>query len=194
MSDFFYPVVTLLFVVAIVVGLVWLMRYLRLRTHVIVMEYERGVVFRKGLPFKDVGPGRYAIIREREFLVRIDVRPKTVSAEQQAVGMQDGRFAVYSLFASTSISDPRKAMYSARDYNEVPIYAVRRRSRSAIASQTAASLSIGVSGLTSMIAKEVSQDLQRTGMRLDEFKITRFEVRQLTSNEPKESSDSSPLN
>ena len=55
----------------------------------VAQEYERGVVFRLGRYKGLRGPGLYWIIPGIERSVRVDIRTRTVSAEQQETITRD---------------------------------------------------------------------------------------------------------
>src|SRR5579872_3944851 len=79
---------------------------------VTLVEYQRGVIYRSGLPIRDVGPGRHRVWSGYEKVLHLDSRPVQVSYENQSVGLRDGAAAEYSLFGAAQIRDVRKAIYA----------------------------------------------------------------------------------
>ena len=86
-----------------------------------ISEYERGIIYRNGQAFQEVGPGTYKLRKERDFLVFVDVRPEAFDWDQSAVSTLDGHTAVYSLAGKTQIQDVRKAIYCARNCHQAAL-------------------------------------------------------------------------
>src|SRR5262249_31883169 len=77
-----------------------------------LMEYQRGVLYKKGLPVKEVGGGSHWVWSGTQKLIHADTRPRSVGYEKQLVALQDGSSAVYGFLASVQMKDVRKAIYS----------------------------------------------------------------------------------
>jgi SPFH domain/Band 7 family protein len=87
---------------------------------VTVLEYQRGVLYRRGLPERDLGLGRYRVWAKVSKAILVDTRPIHVSYQNQAVILQDGWPAVCEISGTDRVVDARKAIYSAGNYSEVP--------------------------------------------------------------------------
>ena len=99
-----YLVVTLILVVVLLSGLR------------VAQEYERGVVFRLGRYIGQRGPGIYWIIPLGiERAVRIDIRTRTVSAEQQETITRDSVTIKVNAVVWYHISDAGKSIIAVAD-------------------------------------------------------------------------------
>src|SRR5581483_11228896 len=85
-----------------------------------LLEYQRAVLYRKGLPLKDVGPGRHRVWVGSEKLIIVDARPIQISLDNQAVLRADGTMALYGISGTARVADTRKVLYSAQNYNQFP--------------------------------------------------------------------------
>jgi regulator of protease activity HflC (stomatin/prohibitin superfamily) len=104
---FLFPVVVVITVVSVVI----LLSALR-----IAQEYERGVVFRLGRYNRLCGPGLYWIIPLAiERSVRIDIRTRTVSAEQQETITRDSVTVKLNAVLWYRIVDPVKSVIAVAD-------------------------------------------------------------------------------
>jgi len=142
-----------------------------------LLEYQRGILFRKGLPVREIGPGRYRVWTGLEKVFTVDTRPIQVSCESQAVALGDGATAVYGFSGSARVDDSHKAIYSARNYRQVPAYALLCCTRSVLAGSTASELRAGHEGAASHIAARAKERLARAGMELLSFNITQLSIR-----------------
>jgi hypothetical protein len=106
------------------IGLVALRQFKGRLTSFTLLEYQRAVLYRQGLPIREVGPGRYRVWAGSEKLIIVDTRAIQVSFENQAVALRDGSTAVYGISGTATVQDVRKAIYCARNYNQVPSFTV----------------------------------------------------------------------
>src|SRR5271168_5347938 len=89
---------------------------------VTLLEYQRGVLYRRGLPVSDLGTGRHLVFTGIDKVVSLDTRPIQFSYEDQAVALRDGSTAVYSISGAARVQDTRKALYSAGNFSHVPSF------------------------------------------------------------------------
>jgi hypothetical protein len=147
-----------------------------------LLPYQRGVLFLRGVPLRDVGPGTHRVRVGSEFLVFLDMRPISFQMANQPVTLQDGATAVYGISASAEVTDVRKAIYSARDYNHVPAYQVRRSARRVLSSKSSSTLTAGSIGVAAAIAEDIRPRLAAAG-----FALASFHLSQLAVTPPQES-------
>jgi hypothetical protein len=162
-----------------VAGYVYYRRKLR---NITLLPYQRGVLFVRGVPLRDVGPGTHRIRVGREFLVFLDMRPISFQIANQPVTLQDGATAVYGISASAEVTDVRKAIYSARDYNHVPAYQIGRTARKVLSSKSSSTLTAGSTGIAAAIAEDIKPRLAAAG-----FALASFHLSQLAVTPPQES-------
>jgi regulator of protease activity HflC (stomatin/prohibitin superfamily) len=145
-------------------------------TNVTLLPYQRGVLFRMGLPLRDVGPGNHRVWTGTELLVHGDTRPISVNFENQVVALQDGFAALYGFSASAQVQDMRKAIYSARDYTNVPAFVLLRCARRHLNLSSAASIKAGKDAIVTRIGEEAKTRLGAAGFSLVSFRLTQLAI------------------
>ena len=101
----------IIFIIAVIVAVVILLSGLR-----IAQEYQRGVVFRLGRYTGQRGPGLYWIIPLGiDRAVTIDIRTRTVSAEQQETITRDSVTVKLNAVVWYRIVDPAKSVIAVAD-------------------------------------------------------------------------------
>lgn len=146
-------------------------------TRVNLMEYQRGVLYKRGLPVKDVGPGSHWVWSGTQQLIHADTRPRSVGYEKLVVALQDGSSAVYGFLASVQMSDVRKAIYSARNYEQAANAALLRCARLALNQRTGDQLrTIPRETLTQEIIVDAKGRLAAAGYGLVSFQMTGLAV------------------
>jgi regulator of protease activity HflC (stomatin/prohibitin superfamily) len=141
-----------------------------------LLPYQRGVLFRKGRPFRDVGPGKHRVWTGTELLVHADTRPISVAFENQIVALRDGFAALYGFSASAQIRDLRKALYSARDYTQVPPFILLRCARRELNFATSTSLRLEKEAAAQRISDTAKSRLAALGFDLLSFRLTQLQV------------------
>jgi hypothetical protein len=158
-------------------GLLGLIIYFSRRgklTTVTLLPYQRGVLFKWGKPARDVGPGKYRVWAGSELLVHGDVRPISVNYENLVVALDEGFSAVYGFSASVNVRDMRKAIYSARDYTQVPPAVLLRCARRRLHVTPASSLKMNQAAVAGQISEDAKVKLERTGFELISFRLTQL--------------------
>lgn len=146
-------------------------------TRVNLMEYQRGVLYTRGFPVKDVGPGSHLVWSGSQLLIHADTRPRSVGYEKLVVTLQDGTSAVYGLLASVQMSDVRKAIYSARNYEQAANAALLRCTRLALNQRTSTQLrGIAQETLTREISADAKSRLAAAGYDLVSFRLTELSI------------------
>jgi SPFH domain / Band 7 family len=146
-------------------------------TRVNLMEYQRGVLYNKGFPVKDVGPGSHWVWSGNQLLIHADTRPRSVGYEKLVVTLQDGASAVYGLLASVQMSDVRKAIYSARNYEQAANAALLRCTRLALNQRTSTELrAISQEALTQEVRSDAKSRLAVAGYELLSFRLTELSI------------------
>jgi hypothetical protein len=148
---------------------------------VTLLPYQQGVLFVRGLPVRDVGPGTHRLHVGKEFLVHLDTRPIAVRVENQAVALQDGATAVYSISANAEVKDVRKVLYAARNFNQMPPYLLRRSARRVLNAGSSETLMTGATAIEKAIVAEADSRLAEAG-----FALSSFRLHQLIVNPPPE--------
>ena len=163
------------FSTVVIVGIMQLGKLGRLTT-VALLPYQRGVLFRQGQPVRDVGPGKYRVWAGRELLVHGDVRPISVNYENQCVSLSDGFAALYGFSASVEIRDFRKAMYSARNYTQVPPAVLLRCARRELHVTSSSSIKMDKEGIANRIKQAAKAKLAASGFELVSFRLPQLVI------------------
>jgi hypothetical protein len=159
----------------VISALVYLARRGKL-TYVNLLPYQRGILFRNGLPVKDVGPGKHRVWSGTELLVHADTRPVTVNYENQVVSLQDGFAALYGFSGSAQIRDLRKVLYCARDYTQVPAFTFLRCARHELNACTSGALKLNKDAVAQKISEDAKARLASSGFELLSFRLTQFAI------------------
>jgi SPFH domain / Band 7 family len=154
----------------VIVGIIRLGRLGRLTT-VALLPYQQGVLFGQGQPVRDVGPGKYRVWAGRELLVHGDVRPISVNYENQCVALADGFAALYGFSASVEIRNFRKAMYSARNYTQVPSAILLRCARRQLHLTSSSAIKMDKEGVANRISQSAKAKLAESGFELASFRL-----------------------
>jgi regulator of protease activity HflC (stomatin/prohibitin superfamily) len=176
MTDFVVGIITIIGLCGFIFGVLFLMDYGKRRSEHTVAEFQRAVFFRNGHPQRDLGPGVHNVLLGRDYIIYGDVRPIVVNFENQQVGLRDGSFVRYSFFASTSVNTFQTALYSARDFSELPFYILRRNVREGISAESHEGLTSGRDVLEKRIEGRTRSDLNRVGFELTEFRLGQLSV------------------
>jgi SPFH domain / Band 7 family len=144
---------------------------------VTLLEYQRAVLYRNGLPMREVGTGRHLIFTGIEKLMVVDMRPIQVSYEDQAVSLNDGSGALYGIAGAARVQDARKALYSAGNYNHVPSFVLLCCARFVLNGCTATELK-AKDEVAAQIVERAKPRLAAAGFELMSFRLTQVAVAQ----------------
>ncbi len=143
-------------------------------TYVSLLPYQRGILFSRGLPGKEVGPGKHRVWSGTELLVHADTRPITVNYENQVVSLQDGFAAMYGFSGSAQIRDLRKVLYSAGNYTQLPSFVFLRCARSHLGLCSSSALKMDKESVVNRITEDIKARLASAGFELLSFRLTQF--------------------
>jgi len=142
-----------------------------------LLEYQRAVLYRKGLPVREMGTGRHLIFTGIEKLMVVDTRPIQVSCEDQVVALKDGSAALYGVSGAARVQDARKAIYSAGNYNHVPAFVLLCCARFVLNGCTPTELR-AKDAVAERIVERAKPRLVAAGFELISFRLTQFAVTQ----------------
>lgn len=167
---------SLSFFFAALVSILWIRRSAGNFTFVSLMPFQKGILYRKGLPVRDVGPGRHGVWAGREKIIFLDVRPTTVSFENRAVTLQDGCTAVYGLTGSAEVRDVRKAIYASNNANHLVAFALLIAARSVLSGYASETLKLKRDAITAEISQRARTRLSVAGIELLNFRFTQVGI------------------
>ena len=141
-----------------------------------LLEHQRGVLFRRGLPVKEVGAGRYWVWTKREKYIWVDTRPLQVAFENQGAILKDGSSAVFAILGSARIVDARKAIYSSRNCYEDPAFVLHCCTCSVLNGLSASEAQDAKERLAAEITTAAKVKLTAAGIELISFAVTHLSV------------------
>jgi SPFH domain / Band 7 family len=173
----------ILFCIGIFGLMLYFWRYGRWVT-VTLLPYQQGVLYKRGEPIRDCGTGRHRVRSGIEMVIHLDVRPISITYENRVVSLRDGHVAAYGVSASAQVRDVRKALYSARNYAQVPPIAVLRCARKRLGAHSSDSLRSEQNAIASQITEEIKARLDESGFELLSFRLTQLVIGTLRSTGP----------
>ena len=151
-------------------------RYLGWPTSFMLLQHQRGILYRRGKPAHEVAAGRHRVWTGVEKILFLDIRPISASFENRAVTLADGSTAVYGFSGSAEVDDVRKVLYSAGNYNEMPAFVLLCCARSVLNSQMSAGLTGRQAALVEQVIGQAKPRLAEAGFRLLNFRITQLGI------------------
>ena len=141
-----------------------------------LLPFQSGVLFRRGLPIREVGPGRHRVFLGKERIIFLDTRPIDVTVENRAVALADGEAAVYGFAARAQVRDVKKALYASAAYSQLPAFVLLCAVRAGLNRRRTGEITVGQMALTEDITVECRSRLAMKGFELISFRFTRLEV------------------
>lgn len=97
----------ILVLVAVLLVILW--RVLRIK-HVLVYEYQKGLLYKRGRYVATLAPGSYWILSTFSMVFPVDIRPEFITIQGQDVLSSDGVTLRVSLAAEFQVTDPNLAV------------------------------------------------------------------------------------
>jgi regulator of protease activity HflC (stomatin/prohibitin superfamily) len=167
-----------LFCFAFVLSVVVLRIYAGWLVSATLVEYQVGVLFRRGFPVRDVGPGRYRVWTGFEKIMLVDARPIQVRCDNQYAMSRDGAGVVYSFSGSARVRDVRKALYAAANYSHIPSFVLLCCARFVLNDSTSAQIAANKDAVVEQIINRARPRLEVAGFELLSFRLTDLSVAQ----------------
>ena len=105
--------VLFLIILALFFGFVLYARYV---SRIVVYEFQKGLLYKKGSFVKLLGPGQYRYIKPRTDIQLIDVRRQLVLLPGQDILTKDNISLKFSLCGFIEVTDPVKAKHQTANY------------------------------------------------------------------------------
>jgi len=99
------------------------------------------------------------------------VRPISVTFENQVVTLQDGFAAACGFSANAQVVDIREAVYSARDYTQIPAAVLLRCARLHLNASNANSLKMERDSIVKRMGEDAKVRLKKDGFDLISFRL-----------------------
>jgi hypothetical protein len=153
-----------------------------------LLPHQQGILYKRGLPVRDVGPGKHRVWTGVEKIFFLDTRPIQVNVDNRATKLQDGHTAVYGFSATAEVQDVRKVLYSAATFSQVPAYILLCSARAVLNGCTRSQVQANDEAVASEISNRAKNRLAAKGFELSAFRMNRLVVA-LPEQEDDESSD-----
>ena len=141
-----------------------------------LLPFQRGVLFRRGHPVREVGPGRHRIFVGREKIVYLDSRPIDVKSGYRIVALADGSIAEFAFTASCEIRDVQKVMYSSAYFSSFPIFVALSTSRAVLNGCERAQIESAVPAVAGQVMEACRTRLTSAGFDLKSFTFIRLAI------------------
>lgn len=165
-------------VLVCIVGL-YLLRYyciIGFPTRHTLTPFQAGLLYRRGKPIREVGPGRHLVFIGIEKIIFLDKRPIQASFEDRAVALADGAIAVYGFSVSASVADVKKAMYASANYNQIPAFITLCVTRGVLNRSQTGQIISSRTGIEEEMSNLCRSRLAAAGFSLNSFALTQFAV------------------
>jgi hypothetical protein len=167
------PLAVFLFCI-IVLGIYAFQYFIGFPSNHSLTPFQGGILYRRGRPVKEVGPGRHRVFVGSEKIIFLDNRPVQVSIENRAVALADGVIAVYGFAASAEVNDIRKALYASAAYSQVPAFVALCVTRGVLNRCRSDQFRLGRAALEEEIAVQCRSRLAAAGFGLLSFRLTQL--------------------
>jgi hypothetical protein len=169
------PLVTV-FICAGLIGLNAYRFYVGVRSSHSLLPYQAGIIYKRGRPMREVGPGCHRVMLGSEKILFLDRRPVKVNAENRLVILSDGSAVIYSFEASAEVRDVKRVLYSSALYSHMPAFVTVCVTRGILNQARADNVLLGRVLLEQRIFSACMSRLEVAGFTLQSFHFTRLEI------------------
>jgi len=138
---------------------------------VTLLEYQRGIRYRRGLARDEVGPGQHWSWTGFEKTIFLDTRPIALSYQNQVVTLSDGFTAIYGFSASVEVRSVRKALYSSQAYSQMPAFVLLSCMRTVLSESDSKRVRISQQNISNEITERARTRLDAAGFVLASFRM-----------------------
>lgn len=141
-----------------------------------LLPFQAGMLYRRGRPIREVGPGRHRIFNGVDKILFLDTRPIQVKVDHRAVSLPDGTTVIYGFIASAQVRDVKKAIYASANYNTVPAFVTLCVARRVLGQCQSDAIKTGKATLTDEILTVSRSLLAASGFELLSFSLTELTI------------------
>ncbi len=160
----------------LVLALVLMQKYLGKPTNVTLLEYQHGILYKKGKLVREVGPGSIRVWAGMEKVIILDMRPVQLSFDNRAVALTDGSTAVYGFSGGAKIRDARKALYSGQNYSQATAFVMLCCTRLVLNGSSSSNVQINRAAIEQQIVDRAKPKLEAMGFELLSFRLTQLSI------------------
>jgi SPFH domain/Band 7 family protein len=146
---------------------------------VVIVDFQRGVRFRKGVFRDEIGAGAYTIDSQKEQILIMDLRPRLILIERQ--GYQDALQSptVVSMAGELLVSNAHLAATKLKDPVNDAMPLVRDALINCGKQNITDDSTTGRQRLSDLVTAATNQELAKVGMRIANVEITELWCRQV---------------
>jgi|SRR5450432_344027 hypothetical protein len=141
-----------------------------------LLPHQRGILYRRDLPVREVGPGKHRVWTGVEKIFFLDTRPIQVHVDHRAVALQDGYTAVYGFSATAEVRDVRKVLYAAAAFSQLPAYVLLCSARAVLNGCTRSQVQADKDAVALEIGNRAKTRLAAAGFELATFRMNQLVV------------------
>ena len=138
---------------------------------VVVYQYEKGILFRRGHFFRVLDPGLYRFLRVRHKVEKVDMRLRTVSISGQEMLSQDNLSIKASLALQFSVADPVVAFVEVEQCQNALYLSAQLILRDLIAEIKAEDVMAKRRELSEALHKRLSERAKEYGLKMDTVEL-----------------------
>jgi hypothetical protein len=147
-----------------------------LPTSYTLTSFQLGVLYRRGRPIRELGPGRHRVISGIDKIHLLDKRPIQANFEERAVALADGAIAVYGFTSSAQVCDAKTALYASATYTQVPAFVILCATRKLFNGCRSDQLGAGRSAIEEEMIGLCRSRLATAGFELKSFRLTELRI------------------
>jgi regulator of protease activity HflC (stomatin/prohibitin superfamily) len=141
---------------------------------VVILDHERGLLYRKGTFRGILGPGVYRIYAPSASVTRVDMRPFLVPLPDREAQSADRVTVRADVTATCRIEDPRRAVAEAADPGAALRLALELALREIVEGTEADAILERRSGIGPMLARMAAPKAERLGLKLLSVDVNRI--------------------
>ncbi len=138
---------------------------------IILFDYERGLLYRNGRFERVLEPGAHWFFPSSTSIVRLDVRPRTVTVASQEILSADAVALRISVAATYAIADPYISVHASQNTHEALYLAVQLALRDAVSSLPLDQLLAGRQQIGSAVHAQTTPQAAALGLALQSVQI-----------------------
>lgn len=141
-----------------------------------LLPFQSGILYRRGRPIRELGPGRHRLFQGVEKIIFLDTRPIQVKFDRRAVSLPDGTMVIYGFTASAQVHDVKKAIYASATYTMLPAFVTMCVTRGVLGQCQSGAIKTGKAALSEEILAAARSRLAASGFELLSFALTELSI------------------
>ena len=134
--------------------------------HVIVYEYQRGLLYKKGRYVATLNPGSYWISSTFSMVFAVDIRPEFITIQGQDMICADGVTVKMSLAAAFQVVDPNLAVNKTANFRGNLYLVLQMALREIVGKEKTDAILEGRAGISAKLMELASGKAEEMGLKL----------------------------